>query len=98
MKLLRKAEDRGATKLDWLDARHSFSFGRYIDREWLGFGPLRVINNDIVAPGGGFPTHPHDNMEIITYILSGALSHKDSLGSGSTISEGQLQVMSRIRH
>lgn len=94
MKTIRKAADRGVTKLDWLDARHSFSFGRYVDRDWMGFGPLRVINNDTVAPGGGFATHGHDNMEIITYILNGALSHKDSLGSGSTISDGQIQVMS----
>ncbi len=90
---LRGAADRGRTRFDWLDGRHSFSFGRYIDRDWMGFGPLRVINDDRVAPGGGFATHPHADMEIITYVISGSLAHKDSMGNGSTIRAGGLQRM-----
>lgn len=90
---LRGAADRGRTRFDWLDGRHSFSFGRYIDRDWMGFGPLRVINDDRVAPGGGFATHPHADMEIITYVISGSLAHKDSMSNGSTIRAGGLQRM-----
>ena len=90
---LRKAEMRGRTKLDWLDGRHSFSFGDYHDPEWMGFGPLRVINDDRVSPGKGFGTHPHKNMEIITYILEGALAHKDSMGNVETIPAGDVQLM-----
>lgn len=90
----RKNEERGVTKLDWLDSWHSFSFGRYYDENHMGFGSLRVINEDIVKPGAGFATHPHQDMEIITYILEGALEHKDSLGTGSVILPGEVQRMS----
>ena len=76
MLMLRRAEDRGATKLRWLDSRHTFSFGDYYDRQHMGFSHLRVINEDRVVPGAGFPTHSHSDMEIITYVLEGALAHK----------------------
>jgi redox-sensitive bicupin YhaK (pirin superfamily) len=94
MKLIRKAADRGQTKIDWLDSKHTFSFGRYRDPEWMGFGPLRVINDDQVAPGAGFAPHSHANMEIISYVLYGKMAHDDSMGNGSTITTHEVQVMS----
>ena len=94
MIMLRRGEDRGATKLRWLDSRHTFSFGDYYDRQNMGFGNLRVINEDRVVPGAGFPTHSHNDMEIITYVLEGALAHKDSTGTSSVIRPGEVQRMS----
>jgi len=94
---LRKAEARGATSLDWLDSRHTFSFGDYYETGQMGFRQLRVINEDRVQPAKGFPTHSHRDMEIISYVLEGALEHKDSLGNGSIIRPGEVQRMSAGR-
>lgn len=94
MLTLRKAADRFHTHIDWLDSWHTFSFGHHYAPHHMGFGPLRVINDDRVKGGGGFPTHPHRDMEIITVVLEGALQHKDSIGTGSVIKPGDVQKMS----
>jgi len=93
MLTIRSAQARGRTAIDWLDSRHTFSFGDYRDHNWHKFRSLRVINDDRVAPRGGFDTHPHRDMEIITWVLSGSLEHRDSLGNGSVIRPGDLQRM-----
>lgn len=91
---IRKSAERGHSKLSWLDSRHSFSFANYYDPNWMGFGPLRVINDDTVAGGMGFDPHSHRDMEIISYITRGALRHQDSMGHSSVIEAGRLQRMS----
>ena len=98
---VRHAEDRGWVNLGWLESKHTFSFGHFFDPDYTNFGPLRVINEDRVQPGEGFPTHGHENMEIISYVLEGALEHKDSIGTGAQIRPGEVQRMSAgtgIRH
>jgi len=98
---IRKAAERGQVNLGWLQSQHSFSFGHYYDERFMGHGPLRVINQDVVQPGGGFGEHGHANMEIISYVLSGELAHKDSEGNESVIRPGDVQKMTAgtgIRH
>ena len=85
---IRRAEDRGRPNFGWLDSRHTVSFGHYHDPRFMGFGSLRVINEDRVQPGRGFDTHGHQDMEIISYVLEGSLEHKDSMGTGSVIRPG----------
>ena len=91
---LHKANSRGVANFGWLDSKHSFSFGHYYDPNRIQFGALRVLNDDIVEPGYGFGTHPHDNMEIVSIPLSGTLAHKDSTGNEKTIQTGEVQIMS----
>lgn len=98
---IRRSEERGHIDHGWLDAWHTFSFADYRDPEFVSFGPLRVLNHDTIRPGTGFGAHGHDNMEIVTYVLRGAVAHEDSMGNGSRIPAGEVQLMSAghgVRH
>ncbi|MBL8867900.1 MAG: pirin family protein [Gemmataceae bacterium] len=101
MLTIRRADERGLTDIDWLHSRHTFSFGDYIDPAHHHYRSLRVINDDVIAGGGGFPLHPHRDMEILTYVMRGQLQHRDSMGNGTVIGPGEWQKMSAgtgIRH